>query len=146
MTGADLREWRRAAGLTQEELAARVGVSRMTVVAWERGANEPQRGNRAALHRLVEEVPIRPPPKPVIAADPIGEALLEVRAAMRKGPKKFSKGRHAFAGLVQECGALARALHFGDRRDLVRKAAARVAARAVQVMLHGERTFGDRTF
>src|SRR5262245_48436280 len=37
-----LKKARKAAGLTQEELAYRVGVDRSTVGRWEAGENEPQ--------------------------------------------------------------------------------------------------------
>ncbi len=36
--GARIRSMRKAAGLTQEELASRIGVSRSTVNKWENGA------------------------------------------------------------------------------------------------------------
>ena len=38
MTGPDLREARQSLGLTQQELAARLGVSRASVNRWETGA------------------------------------------------------------------------------------------------------------
>ncbi|MGP8051676.1 MAG: helix-turn-helix domain-containing protein [Desulfobaccales bacterium] len=37
MTGQELKEWRRKKGLTQEELARRLGVIRLTVARWETG-------------------------------------------------------------------------------------------------------------
>lgn len=41
MTPAELREWRTARGLSQEELAKLVGRSRRTVIYWEQGADIP---------------------------------------------------------------------------------------------------------
>jgi DNA-binding transcriptional regulator YiaG len=38
MTGTELREWRRKWGLTQEVLARRLGVIRLTIARWETGA------------------------------------------------------------------------------------------------------------
>ncbi len=37
MTGQELKEWRRKWGLTQEGLARRLGVIRLTVARWETG-------------------------------------------------------------------------------------------------------------
>ncbi|MCL5123045.1 MAG: helix-turn-helix domain-containing protein [Deltaproteobacteria bacterium] len=37
MTGKELQEWRRKRGLTQEGLARRLGVIRLTVARWETG-------------------------------------------------------------------------------------------------------------
>lgn len=37
MTGLELKEWRRKLGLTQEDLARRLGVIRLTVARWETG-------------------------------------------------------------------------------------------------------------
>lgn len=39
--GSRIREHRKHAGLTQEQLAARVGTARRRVIAWETGENEP---------------------------------------------------------------------------------------------------------
>ncbi len=38
MTGQELKEWRRMRGLTQEDLARRLGVIRLTVARWETGS------------------------------------------------------------------------------------------------------------
>lgn len=42
-------EWREARGLTQEQLAGRLGVSSMTVSRWERGAVDMNTGVLSAL-------------------------------------------------------------------------------------------------
>jgi DNA-binding transcriptional regulator YiaG len=52
MTPAGLKRIRRELGLTQEELAARLGVQRETVARWETGA----RGIAEPIARLVRRV------------------------------------------------------------------------------------------
>ncbi len=47
--GPRLRELREAAGLTQQELAARVGVQWETISRWERGTREPSWSNVLAM-------------------------------------------------------------------------------------------------
>ena len=49
-----LAELRRAQGLSQEELAARLGVSRQAVSKWERAESSPDTGNLIALARLYD--------------------------------------------------------------------------------------------
>lgn len=39
MTPADLRAWRTTRGLTLDEMAAKLGVGRMTVWKWEQGTH-----------------------------------------------------------------------------------------------------------
>jgi len=51
MTGHELREARRAIGLTQEGLAARLGVDSNTVARWERGESKAP-GNLLSLAML----------------------------------------------------------------------------------------------
>jgi transcriptional regulator with XRE-family HTH domain len=41
MNGAKIRRLRKAAGLTQEDLAQAIEVSRQAVSAWERGSKRP---------------------------------------------------------------------------------------------------------
>ena len=48
-TGDRIRGLRKEIGLTQEELAAKIGVSRMTVISWEKGKFEPGRDNTKDL-------------------------------------------------------------------------------------------------
>jgi transcriptional regulator with XRE-family HTH domain len=47
--GGRLRELREGKGLTQDQLAGRVGVQRDAVARWERGAREPSWSNVLAL-------------------------------------------------------------------------------------------------
>jgi len=47
--GANIQKTRSAAGLTQEQLAAAVGVSRQTVAKWESGETSPDLEHAAAL-------------------------------------------------------------------------------------------------
>lgn len=47
--GANIQATRQAAGLTQEQLAAEVGVSRQTVAKWESGETSPDLEHAAAL-------------------------------------------------------------------------------------------------
>ena len=47
-----LYELRRAAGLSQEELAERLNVSRQAVSKWESGASDPSTTNLMALAKL----------------------------------------------------------------------------------------------
>ena len=46
---------REALGLTQREFAAQVGVDKMTVSRWERGALRPSREALAAIERVRKE-------------------------------------------------------------------------------------------
>lgn len=47
--GANIQTTRQAVGLTQEQLAEAVGVSRQTVAKWESGDTSPDLGHAAAL-------------------------------------------------------------------------------------------------
>jgi transcriptional regulator with XRE-family HTH domain len=51
MTGAELREARKAQGLTQATLAARAGVSRDTVQYWGEKVDSERLGSRKTLGR-----------------------------------------------------------------------------------------------
>ena len=50
--GAKVKELRVQKGLTQEELADRVGVSRQAVSKWESGTADPSTSNLLALAKL----------------------------------------------------------------------------------------------
>ena len=48
----NLSRERKARGLSQEELAARLGVSRQAVSKWENGTSDPSTSNLCALAKL----------------------------------------------------------------------------------------------
>ena len=50
--GRRIQEARKAAGLSQESLGERLGVSRQAVSKWESGASDPSTVNLLALARL----------------------------------------------------------------------------------------------
>ena len=50
--GERLQEVRRRAGLTQEQFAAELNVSRQAVSKWESGASDPSTSNLLALAKL----------------------------------------------------------------------------------------------
>ena len=50
--GRRIQEARKAAGLSQESLGERLGVSRQAVSKWENGTSEPNTSNLMALARL----------------------------------------------------------------------------------------------
>ena len=52
MVRRTIRELRRAAGLTQRDLAAQMGVSAMSVSHWESARNEPSARQLRALARV----------------------------------------------------------------------------------------------
>lgn len=52
-TGAAIKLARETKGLTQPELAAQIGVDRMTVSRWERGTYEVPKRNRFALEAVL---------------------------------------------------------------------------------------------
>lgn len=51
MTGLEIKAARERAGLTQAQLAARLGVAAVTVFRWESGRSRPQPGHMARLSR-----------------------------------------------------------------------------------------------
>ena len=52
----DLRERRKALGLSQMELARLVGVSLLTIQTWERGVSEPKPENKEKLEQVLNEL------------------------------------------------------------------------------------------
>lgn len=53
MIGRNIQTLRKAAGLTQEQLAEKVGVSRQTVAKWESGESVPDLANGDTLARVL---------------------------------------------------------------------------------------------
>jgi len=54
MTASSLRKLRGRSGLSQEELARRLGVARATVTRWENGTRRPSKLAEIALKSVVE--------------------------------------------------------------------------------------------
>ncbi len=52
MTGKEIKELRKKLNLTQQELADKVGVDRVTVARWENGSKHPSNLARRQLTRL----------------------------------------------------------------------------------------------
>ena len=50
-------EYRKKSGLSQEELAARLGISRQSVSKWENGSSDPNTSNLIALAKLYKISP-----------------------------------------------------------------------------------------
>lgn len=83
-----LKDARRTAGLTMQQLAEKVGVSQQMVSLWERGVNEP---SPKAMHRLLEvlpdlrplSAPYPPPPEfPVYGARDPGDLFSAIRGVL----------------------------------------------------------------
>ena len=64
MTPREILALRKALGLTQQELADRIGSQRPTVARWEIGQNEPRGANLKALKELQETIKKRRRKKP----------------------------------------------------------------------------------
>jgi len=54
ITGKEIQNLRKRKGLTQEELAAEIGVSRSAIYAWEKGMYSPEGKNAVSLARVLE--------------------------------------------------------------------------------------------
>jgi tetratricopeptide (TPR) repeat protein/transcriptional regulator with XRE-family HTH domain len=99
-----LAQRRKAVGLTQEQLAERLGVERTTVVRWERGETQPQPWLRPRLANALE-----------ISADRI-EELLTARVAPASSenreavPRQLPAAVPGFTGRAAELAALNRIL------------------------------------
>jgi transcriptional regulator with XRE-family HTH domain len=56
ITRDELRERRKTLGISQFELAKKVGVSVMTLQLWERGAGTPKTENEERLKQVLDEL------------------------------------------------------------------------------------------
>lgn len=102
-TGETIRRLRRAAGLSQEELAERLGVSRQSVSLWEQGNTQPTPGNLRSMTEILhtdfntllggavppeapaEDVPTEDPPTDVTPPPPSTvDPLCAERQALQK--------------------------------------------------------------
>lgn len=98
-TGETIRRLRRAAGLSREELAERLGVSRQSVSLWEQGNTQPSLENLRAMTEIlhtdfntllgwaeapVEDASGEPTPTEVIPPPPAGDPLHAERQALQK--------------------------------------------------------------
>lgn len=89
MLGQRLYDLRRKQGLSQEQLAERINVSRQTVSKWESGQSTPDLEKLLALaevyslslDELVGKTPPSPTPEPTEATDPQPETSLFSRIA-----------------------------------------------------------------
>jgi transcriptional regulator with XRE-family HTH domain len=59
-TADELRRWREGRGISQSDLARRLGVDRVTVARWETGARQPPPFLRLALDALSAETATSP--------------------------------------------------------------------------------------
>lgn len=50
-----IKELRKKVGLTQEELAGKIGVTRATVISWEKGATSPDGKELQTLSKIFDE-------------------------------------------------------------------------------------------
>lgn len=91
---------RKALGLTQEDLAALLGVQRSTVVRWERGDTEPLPWMRPRLAKALK-----------VTADRLTE-LLDITAPNRSGPGALGQGSGQDDGTGPGDGS-----HDGDRQQ-----------------------------
>jgi transcriptional regulator with XRE-family HTH domain len=78
--GARIRRARKLLGLTQQELAAKIGVSRNTVDAWENGRSYPKRYDVALEEALDISLAGEPEPAPaLVATDEWEQSVLDDR-------------------------------------------------------------------
>ena len=93
--------YRKRMGLSQEELAARLGVSRQAVSKWELGISTPDPGNIVALAKLfgistdellMDEVPPQSSsiPQPTANAAPQGDSLERLPGILGRIIRKYS--------------------------------------------------------
>jgi transcriptional regulator with XRE-family HTH domain len=79
-----IREARRATGLTQKQLAARLGLNERAVYRWEGGASAPKRRYRAPLVTVIQQV--NPAAGAALAAALASASRREVVAAPQVAP------------------------------------------------------------
>lgn len=92
INGTEIRAARERAGLTQGELATRVGVSLRTVGNWERGETVPQ--NRASVvERVLADWLDALSPAPRLTAASDAELLAEIA-------RRFERGRQGESNVV----------------------------------------------
>lgn len=84
MTGDEIREARERAGLTQEQLAQRLGVTLRTVGNWERGATVP----RNRLARLRDVFPGQQQEEPGLRSASDAQLLAEIARRFARGEGK----------------------------------------------------------
>ena len=52
----NLKQIRKSLGLSQMDLAQKVGVSLLTIQLWERGISQPNESNKEELERVIAEL------------------------------------------------------------------------------------------
>lgn len=90
-TGPALRRFRRASGLSQEAVAAALGVHQSMVSKWEGGRERPNFGNERAIWRLIGERPV---------SERV-DGLVEAVTAMPLSAGVFDNGGRAVAESAQ---------------------------------------------
>lgn len=92
-----LRLWREAKGVTQQQIADRVGTTKGTVSKWENGAIRPSLGVVAAYAEALDESPARmygpPPAAEVSPPQPdlrqiVVEVITELEKRRQGGPRR----------------------------------------------------------
>ncbi len=56
MKGEELKRWREAHSLTQQELANEVGVTWVTIARWEAGSRSPNKFTAPLLERAIQRI------------------------------------------------------------------------------------------
>lgn len=111
MTGGELAEIRKAAGLSQTELAQRVGIGRHAVIYWE---TKPVIDRHAwAVCRMAEVLPLSPLPSCHIAIpehpNPLAVALAEQEARFLRQVARIAEQSEAWKAKRRvRCGAKTR--------------------------------------
>lgn len=124
--GQRILELRRAAGMSQEALAAAVGVSRQALGKWEADQSLPGLDNllalAEALHTSCDELltgrPLSPeqPPAPSLSAEGM-QALLDARETREAKRRRISLAAGGGVALVLAAALLCVGLYAGSRMD-----------------------------